>query len=220
MEYLFVILILVGGIIKLIYFSKNKSEDEKIEDIIKNYNNTDYKEIWSNIKTYSEKLGVNKYIPLAIMYVESKYNPKVKGDFVKDDYFGKNHYSSFGLGQIRTSKTTSKLSTFDRIYNFATWKNLVKSLTQTEKDNIVKDAIIDKGPLYDIEFNIKLMITYLSMIQDKEPLTYSKLDDIYAYAFFYNNGEYADIKDLKVFIDSPYGKQLKDIIDKIRKVVS
>jgi len=188
------IFVVVGGLV-LLWFLFLRGHTDPVEDfILEHSDNEDTgRRIFEAVnEMYMEFLIPAKAI-VSMIYAESMLDPRAKGDFVDLDYFGPNHFSSFGLGQISTTKTTAdQWSTFDLVCEYFRQKGVVKDYnlgSVYRRNNEVRLAINDADSvLYDERVNVFLVTALISLICDEKRIVLKDFEDLKQLARFYNAG--------------------------------
>ena len=203
------ILALIGGIIFIIiYNAKGDKKMTKLEKFIKKFSNDNP---YKDIEKVAEKLDLNENLIAIIQAIESSFNRFAMSDKVKMDDFGYGHYSSFGLGQIRTYKPDGKYSTFDRLVKLGQSLDVIdKKYDQIARNNDVKKAILSdkESLLFNTYFNTLLTGLYLYDVKKEHSLE-DLPENFLSFAFYYNCGNHADIKDYPEWEKGSYAYRVK-----------
>jgi len=193
------IFVIIGSMV-LLWFLLIRGHTDPVEDFINDHveDKTVSSELLTSVNEMSTEFVLPAKVIVSFMYAESFLEPRAKGDYVSFDYFGSTHFSSFGLGQINTSKMKNEQwSTFDVICEHYREHFIVGEYglgNMIRRNSEVRLAINDGDSLlYDVRVNTFLTTGLLAMICDKKKIVVKTFDDLKQLARYYNAGMYTDM---------------------------
>ncbi|MBZ4655863.1 MAG: hypothetical protein JG759_411 [Thermoanaerobacter sp.] len=224
---------IVGGLLFYLYFKiiwkgedtmVNKDFDtDKMMNLLEYYGYGKGTALAQNItyfiKKYAELEKVDWKLIAGIIAKESSFNIYAVGDYVDEDYYGKHHYASFGLGQIYTTKKKKEeWSTFDFICEYSRSYDIIRefnlNLQEYRDKEVIKAINMDiNNVFFKPEVNIFLIARFIRIIMDKhnlDPYDYKRI------CYHYNVGINARLEGLGHWLlESNYYTTVLETINKL-----